>query len=49
MLRQRQVLGQSAFSTPSMVEMAQPPLRLVQNVPSLSLRSLNSGLVASRN
>lgn len=43
------VSGQVASSTPSMLEMAQPPLRLEQKVPSLSLRVLNSGLVASRN
>jgi len=29
--------------------MAQPPLRLLQNVPSFSLRSLKSGLLAYRN
>src|SRR5215211_3454273 len=39
------VLGQSASSTPSMVEIAQPWLRLDENVPSRSLRSLNSGLL----
>jgi hypothetical protein len=43
------VLGQSALSTPSIVEIAQPPLRLLENVPSLSLRLLNSGFLASRN
>jgi hypothetical protein len=43
------VLGQSASSTPSTVEIAQPPLRLLEKVPSFSLRSLNNGLLASRN
>src|SRR5687768_2331135 len=42
------VLGQLISSTPSMVEMAQPRSRLVPKVPSLSLRSLNSGLVLRR-
>ena len=42
------VLDQSASSTPSIVEIAQPWLRLDENVPSRSLRSLNSGLLASR-
>jgi hypothetical protein len=41
--------GGSASSTPSTVEMAQPPLRLLEKVPSFSLRSLNNGLLASRN
>src|ERR1700678_4717890 len=36
-------LPQSACRMPSIDDMVQPPLRLVQNVPSLSLRSLNSG------
>ncbi len=39
------VFGQLISSTPSMVEMAQPRSRLVPKVPSLSLRSLNTGLV----
>src|SRR5882757_9330212 len=43
------VLGQSALSTPSILEMAQPPLRLLENVPSLSLRGPNSGFLLSRN
>ena len=43
------VLAQSASSTPSMLEIAQPPLRLVENVPSRNLRSLKRGLLASRN
>jgi hypothetical protein len=42
------VLCQSAFSTPSMVVIAHPWLRLLENVPSLSLRSLKSGLVLRR-
>src|SRR6202158_3212240 len=42
------VLGQSAFRTPSIVVIAHPPLKLLENVPSLSLRSLNSGLVLHR-
>ena len=42
------VLGQSMRSTPSMVEIAQPRSRLVPKVPSLSLRSLNTGLVCRR-
>src|ERR1700690_1751232 len=33
------VLGQSAFNVPSILEMAQPWLRLLENVPSFSLRS----------
>src|SRR4030081_479462 len=42
------VLGQSMRSTPSMVEIAQPRSRLVPKVPSLSFRSLNTGLVRRR-
>src|SRR5271170_6035335 len=42
------VFGQVISSVPGIVLMAQPPYKLVQNVPSLSLRSLNSGLVARR-
>src|SRR5262249_33190511 len=42
------VFGQLISSTPSMVEMAQPRSRLVPNVPSFSLRSLNTGLVLRR-
>src|SRR6185312_13056856 len=42
------VFGQLISSTPSMVEMAQPRSRLVPKVPSLSLRSLNTGLVSRR-
>src|SRR5215813_5198616 len=42
------VLGQLISNTRSMVEMAQPRSRLVPNVPSLSARSLNTGLVARR-
>jgi hypothetical protein len=38
------VFGQLISSTPSMVEIAQPRSRLVPNVPSLSLRSLNTGI-----
>src|SRR5205823_231000 len=41
------VFGQLISSTPSMVEIAQPRSRFCPNVPSLSLRSLNSGLVDS--
>src|SRR5947207_11877845 len=37
------VLGHSALSTPSILEIAQPWLRLLENVPSLSLRGPNSG------
>src|SRR5690606_17454179 len=43
----RNVEGQFASSTPSIFEIAQPPLRLVENVPSLSLRSLKSGCCAA--
>src|SRR6185295_18347504 len=44
------VEGQSALSVPSIEETAQPPLRLLQKVPSLSLLLLaNSGFLASRN
>src|SRR5215831_3162152 len=39
------VLGQSIFKTPGRVEIAQPRSRLEPKVPSLSLRSLYSGLV----
>src|ERR1700733_8830679 len=39
------VFGQLTFSVPSTVEMAHPPPRLVENVPSLSLRLLKRGLV----
>src|SRR5262245_56996624 len=42
------VLGQLISNTRSMVEMAQARSRLVPNVPSLSARSLNTGLVARR-
>src|ERR1700733_4548072 len=42
------VFGQLISSTPSMVEMAQPRSRLVPKVPSLSLRSLKTGLVLRR-
>src|SRR5262245_19924961 len=42
------VLGQLISNTRSMVEMAQPRSRLVPNVPSLSARSLNTGLLARR-
>src|ERR1700687_5576090 len=42
------VFGQLISRTPSMVEMAQPRSRLVPKVPSLSLRSLKTGLVARR-
>src|SRR5262245_62482709 len=42
------VFGQLISSTPSMVEIAQPRSRLVPKVPSLSLRSLNTGLVLPR-
>src|ERR1700690_3319164 len=42
------VFGQLISSTPSMVEIAQPRSRLVPNVPSLSLRSLKTGLVLRR-
>src|SRR5580692_10069699 len=42
------VFGQLISSTPSIVEMAQPRSRLVPNVPSLSLRSLKTGLVLRR-
>src|ERR1700689_3965568 len=42
------VLGQLISSTPSMVEMGQPRSRLVPKVPSLSLRSLKTGLVLRR-
>src|SRR5262249_59444876 len=41
------VFGQLISSTPSMVEIAQPRSRFCPKVPSLSLRSLNSGLVDS--
>ncbi len=43
-----EVWAQSASSIPPMEEMVQPPDRFEQKVPSLSLRSLNSGLVARR-
>src|SRR5271155_1726604 len=39
-LASARVLGQSASSTPSIVVIAQPPLRLVQKVASFILRSL---------
>src|SRR5262249_36570915 len=42
------VAGQLIRSVPSIVVMAAPESRLVQKVPSLSLRSLNSGLVPRR-
>src|ERR1700704_4596510 len=42
------VLGQLISRTPSMVEIAQPRSRFVPNVPSLSLRSLKTGLVLLR-
>src|SRR3984957_1852080 len=41
------VFGQLTLSVPSIVEIAQPPPRFVENVPSLSLRSLKRGLVGS--
>ena len=40
------VFGQLTFSVPSIVEIAQPPPRFVENVPSFSLRLLNSGFDA---
>ena len=42
------VFGQLISRTPSMVEIAQPRSRFVPNVPSLSLRSLKTGLVLLR-
>src|SRR5581483_611755 len=42
------VLCQSALSTPSIVVIAQPWLRLLEKVPSLNLRWLKSGLVLRR-
>src|SRR5690349_15691363 len=42
------VFGQLISSTPSMLEIAQPRSRLVPKVPSLSLRSLKTGLVRLR-
>src|SRR5271170_582841 len=39
----RTVLGQLILSVSGIVLMAHPPFKLVQKVPSLSLRSLNSG------
>ena len=49
MVASASVLGQSALSTPSILEIAQPPLRLLEKVPSFSLRGPNSGFLASRN
>src|ERR1700728_3418007 len=43
------VLGQWACKTPSTDDMVAPPERLLQKVPSFSLRLLKSGLLASRN
>src|SRR5580698_3005568 len=42
------VFDQLISRTPSMVDIAQPRSRFVPNVPSLSLRSLNTGLVLRR-
>src|SRR6476661_5084968 len=42
------VFGQLISSTPSIEEIAHPRSRLVPNVPSLSLRSLKTGLVRAR-
>ena len=39
-------LSHLACKMPSIDDMVQPPLKLLQNVPSLSLRSLKSGLLA---
>src|ERR1700683_3559662 len=43
------VLSQLTFSTPSIDDIVAPPERFEQKVPSFSLRSLNSGLLDSRN
>ena len=49
MVASASVLGQSALSTPSILEIAQPPLRLLEKVPSFSLRGPNNGFRDSRN
>jgi hypothetical protein len=43
------VSGHFACRMPSIDDIVAPPLKLLQNVPSLSLRSLKSGLLAARN